>query len=229
MIAFLTFFFLFAAFVLLLLVSLSVPIIHPIFLFKLAFNISVGAFNANANAAVDVGLWGYCVSAINANIEGFSDNKGAQCSPSHVGYTFEPSLLNILHINTNTSNIITKAITAALVIHPVACGLTFLAMIFALTIGCRNVVSRVFSAVTMILALLAALLSTIVFVVDIVFVVLTRNRIRDATNGEITLNWGNAVWMTLGAAIALWAATVGACCGICACGGRRRRDYAAKY
>jgi hypothetical protein len=68
MLAFITIFLLLAAFVLLLFVSLSVPIIHSIYLFKLAFNVSVSAFDekASADASVYFGLWGYCVSAINA-------------------------------------------------------------------------------------------------------------------------------------------------------------------
>jgi hypothetical protein len=68
MLAFITLFLLFAAFVLLLLVSLSVPIIHVIYLFKLVFNVSesVGSVDAQANASIDFGLWGFCVSTINA-------------------------------------------------------------------------------------------------------------------------------------------------------------------
>jgi len=227
MLAFITIFLLFAAFLLLLLVSLSVPIIHPIYLFKLALDISHD--NDSADGSILFGLWGYCFTNVRASIASLHDSQsGSTCTPRHLGYTLPSSILDFLNINSShTSNIISKAITAALVIHPIAAGLTFLALLFAIFIPCRGIVSRTFSGITMFISLIAALLSTIVFIIDIVFVALTRNRIRDATNGDISLSWGNAVWMTLGAAVALWAATVGACCGICACGGRRRER--AKY
>ena len=68
MIAALTPFVVFAAFVLLLLVSLSVPIIKSIDLFKLSAEISesVGPVSVNANGNVRYGVWGYCISAIEA-------------------------------------------------------------------------------------------------------------------------------------------------------------------
>ena len=57
---------LFAAFLLLLLVSLSVPIIKSIVLLKLSAIISEGISVATVNAtgSVKFGVWGYCTSAI---------------------------------------------------------------------------------------------------------------------------------------------------------------------
>lgn len=59
---------LFAAFLLLLLVSLSVPIIKTIDLFKLSatFSEGFGPVSVNANGNVRYGVWGYCISAIEA-------------------------------------------------------------------------------------------------------------------------------------------------------------------
>jgi ABC-type sugar transport system substrate-binding protein len=53
-------------------------------------------------------------------------------------------------------------------------------------------------------------------------VAVIRKRVRNATDGDIDLVWGNAVWMTLGAAVASWAAMMGACCGVLAVGKRRK-------
>ena len=57
-----------AAFVLLLLVSLSVPIIKSIDLLKLTASVSesVSGVSADANGSVKFGVWGYCISQINA-------------------------------------------------------------------------------------------------------------------------------------------------------------------
>jgi hypothetical protein len=51
-------FLLFAAFVLLLLVSLSAPIIDSIYLFRLS------ATTAGAQSNVNFGVWGYCAGAV---------------------------------------------------------------------------------------------------------------------------------------------------------------------
>jgi hypothetical protein len=55
-----------AAFVLLLLVTLSVPIIKSILLFKLVAKVSEGPLTANGN--VKFGMWGYCTSGFSARL-----------------------------------------------------------------------------------------------------------------------------------------------------------------
>jgi hypothetical protein len=56
----------FAAFILLLLVSLSVPVIKSIYLFKLTAHID-GLLGASAKASAKFGVWGYCYSGIGAS------------------------------------------------------------------------------------------------------------------------------------------------------------------
>lgn len=66
MLAAITPFFLFVAFLLLLLVSFSLPIIKSIFLFRLTANDTASFLHASASASGEVrfGVWGYCTSAI---------------------------------------------------------------------------------------------------------------------------------------------------------------------
>lgn len=64
MLAALTPILLFVAFVLLLVVSLSVPIAKTIYLLQILVNVSSGLLKSGANASVKVGVWGYCVSSI---------------------------------------------------------------------------------------------------------------------------------------------------------------------
>ena len=54
--------FLFVSFLLLFLVSLSIPIINSIYLFKLSADASSSLFHSSASAAVSFGVWGYCTS-----------------------------------------------------------------------------------------------------------------------------------------------------------------------
>ena len=67
MFVFLTPFLVFSAFLLLLLVSLSAPVIHSIWLFRLAASASVSLVDASASAAVRFGVWGYCISAVDVS------------------------------------------------------------------------------------------------------------------------------------------------------------------
>lgn len=67
MLAALTPILLFIAFLLLLLVSLSVPIIKSIYLFRIIANVSAGILDSSASGSVNFGVWGYCVSAIDVS------------------------------------------------------------------------------------------------------------------------------------------------------------------
>jgi len=207
---------LFSAFLLLLLVSLSVPIIKDIFIFRLYANVSAGIFNASATGNVRFGVWGYCISAINVSVAGISqDTSSEQCSKPKLGYDFDDNVKRALNVSGVNSSAISRALAAVLVLHPIACGLTFLAFLTSLFIlrwrGGGS--SRVASIFTLVIGLIAALLTTVVFLIDVIMVAVVRNRIRDETDGDVTGTWGNGVWMTLGATVALWAALVGACVG----------------
>ncbi|KAE9399300.1 hypothetical protein BT96DRAFT_965690 [Gymnopus androsaceus JB14] len=173
---------LFVAFLLLLLVTLSVPIIKTIYLFNLSANVSTVL--ESASGSVKFGVFGYCTSGIDVGGIISDSVTPAECSKAHLGYTFDSTVASALHLNSNELvNIISKTTTAALVLHPIACALTFVTFL----------------------------------------------HVKNDTDGDITLNWGNAVWMALGATIALWLAMLGACGGVCAWGSRNRTRRAEKY
>ncbi|KAF8969969.1 actin cortical patch SUR7/pH-response regulator pali [Flammula alnicola] len=221
----LTPFLVFAAFVLLLLVSLSAPIIKPIYLFRLSGNVSSSLLKSGASGSVNFGVWGYCISGINVAVVGVNRQTDGQCSKTHLGYTFDSTVANALNAN-GLENIISRTTTSVLVLHPVTAGLAFLTLLISLFILRRgsNGTSRFPSLITMGLGSFTAFLTTVVFLIDVILVAVVRKRVRDATDGRITMVWGNAVWMTLGAAVALWLSTFGACCGILGCGRRRKRS-----
>ena len=52
----------FVAFLLLLLVSLSVPITKSLYLFQLTADASSSLLDSHASASVRFGVWGYCAS-----------------------------------------------------------------------------------------------------------------------------------------------------------------------
>lgn len=76
-----------------------------------------------------------------------------------------------------------------------ACGLVFLALLPALFMCIRPREGRgaLISMVTMVLTLLATLLTLIIFIVDCVLVSVVHGKIKDATDGALTVQWGDAV------------------------------------
>jgi hypothetical protein len=212
----------FIAFLLLLLVSLSVPIVKSIYLFRLSANVSSSLLDSGASGSVNFGVWGYCISAIKVAVLGIDRSSSAECSKRHLGYTFDSTVANALHADA-VENLISRTTTAALVLHPIACVLTFLTLLISLFILRRgsNGTSRIPSLLTVGVGSLATFFTTLVFLIDVILVAVVRKRVRNATDGDLDLVWGNAVWMTLAAAIALWCSMIGACCGVFACGRRR--------
>lgn len=105
------------------------------------------------------------------------------------------------------TDIVSKTLTAALVLHPIACGLAFVSFIvtlFALfrrrrhfqTHGTeRDGRSRFTAIITFVILLPAALLTTVAFIIDIVSVAVARNKLRDALNDSLSVDlvWDSAV------------------------------------
>ncbi|KAJ7273613.1 actin cortical patch SUR7/pH-response regulator pali [Mycena haematopus] len=214
--------FLFVAFLLLLLVTLSVPIIKTIFLFRLTASASSSLLDSSAGASVVFGVWGYCTSGVDVSIIGINHDTAAQCSKRHLGYTFDSTVAEVLHVS-GLENDVSKALTGVLVLHPIVAAMTFATLLLSLFMLRRgpNGTSRLPSLLALIMGVFTAFLTTVVFLVDCIVVAVVRKKVHKASDGALNLTWGNAVWMTLVAAILLWIANVGSCAGVC--GGNRRR------
>lgn len=76
-----------------------------------------------------------------------------------------------------------------------AAGFSFLALLTSLFMLRRgqNGTARLPSLLTLIVGSTAAVLTTIVFLIDVILVAVVRHRIQKASDGDLTLNWGNAV------------------------------------
>ena len=55
---------------------------------------------------------------------------------------------------------------------------------------------RACSAITLALAILASILTTIVFLIDVIAIAVARHKIKNATDGEVTVTWGNGVGLS---------------------------------
>jgi hypothetical protein len=172
----------FAAMVLLIFVSVSVPVWYPISLL-------------NVGPATD--------NQLRYGVFGFTGSKAA------LGYDFsEPSL------NTTTLH----NLTVALILHPIAAGLTFLAFLFGL---CGLGYHRTGTVFMTLVSLLALLITFIVWVIDMVLFGIARNKYLETT----TAQYGNGVWLTLGAFVAL---LLGFCASACGVFGRYRNRTATR-
>jgi hypothetical protein len=128
-------------------------------------------------------------------------------------------------IKSTDSNVITKAITALFVLHPISCALAFLAFLFGLLMARpqrAGHTTRISSFLAMLTSLIAAILTTATFALDITIGATIIVRLHNTVGHDVIVRTGNAVYMTLGAMIALWLAVVTATCGIFQ--SRRMRD-----
>lgn len=225
---------LFIAFILLLLVTLSAPIIDRIYLFRLALDVDGSA--ASATGQVQFGVFGYCITNAEVSVFGFERDSADRCSSTRLGYRIDDTAARVLRAQ-DIQDAVTRTTTAAFVLNPIATAMAFVAFLFSLCMVRRNTfvagkhgntsvkttkVSRVGSLMTTLLSTLAALLTTVAFIINIVIVAIVRKRVRDTTD-SLDFTWGNAVWMTLGAMVALWIACIGALWGTC-CGGKRAKQ-----
>ncbi|KAF6765112.1 actin cortical patch SUR7/pH-response regulator pali [Ephemerocybe angulata] len=212
----------FSAFVLLLLVTLSAPIIDPIYLFRLST--SVGTTGASGKGGINFGVFGYCISDLSTTIVGIDKTSNGRCSKPRLGYTLDSNVSRVLGTS-GITDVIGRVTTAVFILNPIATGLAFIAFFFSLFMLRKgaNGTARLPSFLTFGVGVLAALAATAAFVGNIVIVAIVRRRIRDDAGGAVNMTWGNGVWMTLAAMVALWLALIGAMCGICGFGGHRRR------
>ncbi|RDX56621.1 hypothetical protein OH76DRAFT_1414146 [Lentinus brumalis] len=206
--------FLFVSFLLLFLVSLSIPIIKSIYLFQLSAAESSSLLHSSASGSVRFGVWGYCTSDTSIQVLGHDRSSAGSCSKPRLGYTFDSQVANDLHVD-GLSDAISATLSAALVLHVVDCILTFIAFISSLLVrrwgdssSNPGTLSRPWFLATILAAILAAILTTISFIVDLVFVSVVSNKITDEANGILHVSRGNAVAMTIASAVLLWVALV---------------------
>lgn len=193
-------FFLLVATALLIVASISAPVVNHISL-----------LNADIGGMYDIryGSFGWCIRN--------SDSGDEACSNSHIGYnTLIPlqqlgsSDIDMSNIRGNTIN----GLTNVMILHPVAAGLCFVA--FLLALGTNMIGSFIASMISA----LAFIVTLVAMVCDFVAFSLLRNRIRDADLRNTTAHYGSAMWCILAAAILTLLATI--IIFITCCAGRRK-------
>ncbi|KIO20098.1 hypothetical protein M407DRAFT_30220 [Tulasnella calospora MUT 4182] len=208
---------LFAAFILLLLVSLSLPIIKSIYLFEISAKLQDGTPITSIATTIRVGLWGYCASGWSFAGPTPKYEMNQACYGPQVGYKISPVILNLIQSN-ELANVLLDSLTPVLIIHPVACGLTLLTAIPTIIHLFKTTIPGFVEVCTLLIGIIPTLVTTIDVVVDIVFVIVARQRI-DKVTQTLAVYWGPAVWMTCAATACLWVGLIGLAAYACGCCG----------
>jgi len=185
-------FLLFAAAVLLLITTISAPVIHDIAIMK----VTLTNHSALRNSSVTFGTFGHCVLDVAP-----ASTDQDYCTGKHIGYNPALIMSDIDQTVFNTASTdTTKALTRVMILHPIACGLAFIAFFLALGAGvCGAVLAALMAAVTWIITL-------VVMACDFVlFGIIKRHVNSDGTGSHAVYSIG--MWTLLAAMIALFLGT----------------------
>ncbi|BGP31106.1 hypothetical protein JCM10296v2_002870 [Rhodotorula toruloides] len=185
-----------AATILLVLVSVSVPLLKSIYFLKAFISTSVGG--TKISGTVTLGTWGYCVDGT--------------CTSAKLGYSLDVAELfgvngKIVGISTS----VLKWITYLLILHPIAAGFSAISVVLGLLAHTHGFAGTAF---TTCFASFAATFSLVAFIFDIVVFVIAKSRIQSSAVGG-SARLGNAIWMTLTAMILLALSGFFFGCGAC--------------
>jgi len=209
-------FLLFAAFLLLLLVGISLPIVKPVYIMRV-FSVVTGQPRTSLATELRFGVWGVCATSA-LDQPTLLTNDG-QCFGPQLGYDFDiPSdLLARVGLSQDLVQTVLRGLLVVLILHVVAAATSLVGLFFSLFLA-----SHACTIISLIITIITGILATIVFVVDLVLAVTAKSKIPDLTNDGVGVGIGNAVWMVLGAVIASWLAVICLSARACYCCGVRR-------
>jgi len=179
-------FFCFAAMVLLVFASVSVPVWSRVTF----LNTNIGGHE------VDFGCWGY---------------TGVK---AHLGYSFQQALG--LTSDSKLGQTVIHNLTYVLVLHPIAAGLSALAVIFGI---CGAGYSRFGTIMMTISSVLAVLVTLVAWIVDLALFGIVKTEV---INNGGSAQYGIANWFTIAAWVSL---CIGFCTSLCGSFGRYRHRY----
>jgi len=187
-------FFLFAAAILLLITTISAPVVNDISMVKVTLRNS----SSIRHSSISFGTFGYCA----LDVKGPKDDQD-WCTKTQIGYNpaLEVARADGTDFNTASENT-SKALTRVMILHPILCGMAFIAFLLALGSGiCGALLAALVSALTW-------ALSIVVLATDFTLWGIIRNHVNNhrKTSGS-SARFGAAIWTLLAAMILLFFAT----------------------
>ncbi|KIL00844.1 hypothetical protein PAXRUDRAFT_7876 [Paxillus rubicundulus Ve08.2h10] len=203
------------AFLLYLLVGLSLTIIPSIYIIKVS---AENSRNPVSDAATTLwfGVWGVCATSV-------VDSTVAEggCYGPQLGYTIPQSLLSLVGLSEELANVAETTLLTLLALHLVAAALSTIIFILSLFLHSHTV-----AIIALIIAIITAIIGSVVFAVDLALVIVVKANIDSLFSGaDFSVQFGNAVWMILAAVILTWIAVVVLSARACYCCGVRRRGH----
>ncbi|KAF7299100.1 hypothetical protein MIND_00858300 [Mycena indigotica] len=200
-----------------LLVGLSLSIIKPIYILRV-FSTRTGQPVSSVATELRFGVWGVCASS-SLRQPTFFSNFG-QCFGPQIGYAIPQSIISLSGVSPEIINVVLQSLYVVLVLHLVAAGMSFLTLISSLFLA-----SHTLSILALVLSIATALVSTVVFAIDLAVVLVAKDNIsRLGTTLHFSAEWGNGPWLGLSAAILTWLAVIALSARACYCFGVRQHD-----
>jgi len=221
---------LFVSFILMLLATLSVPLINSIWLMRA--NVHAGVSFLSVHESITFGVWGLCTTNGGTDLFGLGSDWNGDCTKAKLGYSTSFSS------NSHVKNLLHGSLAKSLVVFPLATALIFVALLLSiiswfhvhrrqdtmLDTRPRSASGRFLSILETVILLLASFFTTLSFIMSIT-VDAKASSAAHHSDGLLSITYGPAVWMALVAAILLWFAKIASCCGVLR---NRRRRRAAK-
>lgn len=139
-----------------------------------------------------------------------------ECFGPQLGYTVPPSVRELAGLPEAAINAIETSLRLILVLHPVAAGLAFLTFISSLFLA-----SHAISILTLFLAIITGLVTAVVFGIDLSLGFVVRDGLAINPDFKFIVQFGDGVWMMLGALILTWLAVIFLSARACYCCGVR--------
>jgi len=144
------------------------------------------------------------------------DNNG-ECVGPQLGYTIDSTYIEGVTNEPDLANLILKALTVLLVLHPIAAGLALLTVLPV--IASHFVFHRAPWIISLILSIATAIMSTIVFATDLALTIVARHKLKEQNTVNVTISFGNGVWIVLVSMLFTWVALVLLSARVCGCFG----------
>jgi len=197
------------AFLFSLLVGVSLPIIKSIYLLKVR---STRPDQPTTSIATELrfGVWGVCAA---------SALDTGECFGPKLGYTVPPALIAQTGVSPDIVDAILQVLLFILILHPVAAGLSFITLLSSLFLASHKI-----SILSLVLATITALVSSVVFAVDLALVIVAKGQISNIdTQLQFAIQWGSAPFLGLVAVLLTWLAVITLSARACYCFGVRQQ------
>ncbi|KAJ7212153.1 actin cortical patch SUR7/pH-response regulator pali [Mycena pura] len=208
------------AFLFSLLVGLSLPIIKSIYLLKVQ---STRANQPTTSIATELrfGVWGVCAARraqLHLSMFPASALGTGECFGPQLGYSVPPSLIALANVSPDIVDAILQALLVILILHPIAAGLSFITLLSSLFLA-----SHKLSILSLVFAIVTALVSSVVFAVDLALVIVAKGQISSIdTELQFAIQWGSAPFLGLVAVLLTWLAVITLSARACYCFGVRQ-------